>query len=266
MTRIDQADLIAAGLKPLEAPSLARLQGVRHGFFTRSGGVSEGLYHSLNVGMGSDDAPALITENRRRVAAWFDAAPDRLLTCHQVHSAIVVHAADPWSRPEADGVVAACAGPVCAVLSADCAPVLLADEEARVVGAVHAGWRGALCGAVEAAVLAMIGAGASAKRIQAAVGPCIGPRSYEVGEEFLARFSSQDPGSERFFSSASLPGKHLFDLPAYVVARLDRAGVGSAEWIARDTFAEEALFFSHRRSVHQGLKDYGRLIAAVTLD
>jgi YfiH family protein len=255
-------------LAPLASPKLTALPGIRHAFFTRRGGVSTGLYDSLNVGRGSRDDPADVLENRRRVAAWFGVEPDALLTCYQIHSAKVLLADEPWgeTRPEADGVVATRAGLVCGALSADCAPVLLADPEARVVGACHAGWKGALGGVIEAAVATMVDKGADAGRIVAVVGPCIGPESYEVGLEFLATFEAADPASTRFFRPGVGAEKRMFDLPAYALDRLARAGVAAAEWIGHDTCAQEALFFSNRRAVKRGEGDYGRLLSAIMLN
>jgi hypothetical protein len=250
----------------LTSPLLAELAGVRHGFFTRQGGVSEGLYASLNVGRGSGDDAQRVEENRRRALERLGASA--LVTAYQVHSAKVVVAESAWfaSPPEADGVVTRAPGLACGALAADCAPVLIADPRARVVAAVHAGWRGALGGVVEAAVWSMVGLGATATAMTAAVGPCIGPRSYEVGLEFLATFEAADPANARFFAAGERPEKRLFDLPAYVLSRLQRAGVDRAEWIGRDTLAEEAWFFSNRRATHRGEGDYGRLLSAISLD
>lgn len=252
---------------PLASRRLSALPGIKHAFFTRNGGVSTGLYASLNVGLGSKDDPAAVLENRRRAAAWFGAPPERLLTCYQIHSAEVLSADGPWGdrRPEADGVVTATSGLVCGALAADCTPVLLADPEACVVAACHAGWKGALGGVIEAAVAAMERQGASASRIVAAVGPCIGPESYEVGIEFLEAFEAQDPGAARFFRPGATAEKRMFDLPAYALDRLARAGVTDAEWIGHDTCAEEALFFSNRRAFKRGEADYGRLLSAIML-
>jgi YfiH family protein len=254
-------------LVPLQAQKLAALPGVRHAFFTRQGGVSAGLYASLNVGLGSRDDPAAVIENRRRAAAWFAAPPEALLTGYQIHSATVLIAEGPWRerRPEADGVATTRPGLVCGALAADCAPVLLADAQARVVAACHAGWKGALGGVIEAAVEAMTTQGARADRIVAAVGPCIGPESYEVGLEFLDRFVAEDQGAARFFRPGARADKRLFDLPAYALGRLDRAGVGEAEWIGRDSCAEPDLFFSNRRAFKAGESDYGRLLSAIAL-
>lgn len=251
----------------LTAPSLGALKGVRHGFFTRRGGVSTGLYESLNTGPGSGDRPEAVAENRRRVAALFGAAPDALLTCWQIHSAIAHVAEAPWAggRPEGDAVATRTAGLVCSVLTADCAPVLLADPGAGVVAAVHAGWKGALDGVVAAAVAAMESLGAHAADTVAIVGPCIAQASYEVGLEFLERFTAKDPASARFFAPGATAEKRQFDLPGFVLQRLEQAGVGGAEWIGRDTCAEADAFFSNRRAFQQGEADYGRLISAIAL-
>jgi YfiH family protein len=256
----------------LRSPLLSALPGVTHGFFTRRGGVSRGLYDSLNVGVGSDDDPAAVAENRRRVAAAFGCDPGSLATCHQIHSATVVVAGpEPtpgWGpeRPRGDGVVTRLTGLACGALAADCAPVLIADPRARVVAAAHAGWRGALDGVVQAAVTAMVGQGATPGAMTAAVGPCIGPASYEVGLEFLARFEARDPDNLRFFSDGVSADKRRFDLPGFVLGRLAAAGVGAAEWLGRDTCAEAAAFFSHRRAMREGEADYGRLISVIMLD
>jgi YfiH family protein len=251
----------------LASPLLAALPGVRHGFFTRQGGVSRGLYASLNVGRGSGDAPADVAENRARAARALDGDPAALVTAYQVHSARAVVAAAPFGPepPHADALVTRTPGRVCGALAADCAPVLIADPEARVVAAVHAGWRGALGGVVEAAVQAMIAEGAAPERMVAAVGPCIGPTSYEVGMEFFDAFVAASFLNARFFAAGAGPQKRLFDLPAYVLARLAAAGVARAEWIGRDTLTEEAWFFSNRRAVHRGEGDYGRLLSAIML-
>lgn len=252
---------------PLESPLLAALPGVRHGFFTRLGGVSTGIYESLNTGAGSNDDPAAVAENKRRVAAWFDRPPEALVACWQSHTATAfkLDEAAPRERLVGDALATATPGLICAALAADCAPVLLADPEARVIGSAHAGWRGALDGVVESCVAAMTELGARPGRIVAAVGPCIGPESYEVGLEFLERFGAEDPGSEAFFRPGASPDKRMFDLPAYVLSRIVRAGVGQAEALNRDTCAEEALFFSNRRAFKRGEADYGRLISAIVL-
>lgn len=251
----------------LSSPRLSRLTGIRHGFFTRAGGVSAGIYDSLNAGRGSKDDPDAVIENRRRVAAHFGAAPDALLTAYQIHSATALAADAVWgdARPQGDAVVTATPGLICSALAADCAPILLADAQAGVVAAAHAGWRGALGGVAEATVVAMVAKGALASRIVAAVGPCIGPASYEVGDDFHATFMTKAPEAKGFFRPGGHPGKRLFDLPGFVLDRLARAGVEQAEWIGGDTCADEALFFSNRRAFHRGEGDYGRLISAIML-
>jgi YfiH family protein len=251
----------------VQSALLAQVAGVQHAFFTREGGVSTGIYDSLNVGRGSRDEPADVAENRRRAAAWFDLPVEALNTCYQIHSAIAVQALEPWgdARPEADGVVADRPGVICGALSADCAPVLIADPEARVVAACHAGWQGALSGIVASTVAQMVALGADPARMVAAVGPCIGPASYEVGLEFLERFEDRLPGSARFFAAGAAGDKRMFDLPGFVLERLAGAGVTRAEWIGHDTCAEAALFFSNRRAFKQGEPDYGRLLSAISL-
>ncbi|HZZ69484.1 MAG TPA: peptidoglycan editing factor PgeF [Phenylobacterium sp.] len=245
-----------------------RLQvpGVRHAFFTRRGGVSSGIYASLNVGLGSKDDPEAVIENRRRCAAHFGA--ETIVTAYQVHSASALVADGPWPAgpPQADGVVSATAGVVCGALAADCAPVLLADPQARIVAAAHAGWKGALTGVVEATVVRMESLGADRNRLCAAVGPCIGPDSYEVGVEFLERFVHFDSAYAAFFRPGATPDKRMFDLPAFVLARLAAAGVNACEWVGHDTCAEADDFFSNRRAFKQGEGDYGRLLSAIVLD
>ncbi len=255
-------------LPVVTSPLLAGLSGVRHAFFTRRGGVSEGIYASLNVGRGSHDDPDHVAQNRERAAVHFGQPVDRLLACYQVHSARAVVAESPWgdARHEADGVATHAPRLICAALSADCAPILLADAQAQVVAAAHAGWRGALKGVVEATVARMEGLGAQRSRIVAAVGPCIAPASYEVGEDFLQAFMTEAPESGRFFSTGAAPAKRQFDLPGFVVERLERAGVGKAAWVGRDTCAEADDFFSNRRAVHASEGDYGRLLSAIMLE
>jgi purine-nucleoside/S-methyl-5'-thioadenosine phosphorylase / adenosine deaminase len=251
---------------PVLTSKLLEATGVRHAFFTRRGGVSQGLYASLNVGLGSKDDPDAVRENRRRCAAHFGA--DALVTAYQVHSATALVADGPWPAgpPQADGVVSATAGVVCGALAADCAPVLLLDPQARVVAATHAGWKGALTGVVEATVARMEGLGADRNRLRAAVGPCIGPASYEVGVEFLQRFVHFDRGYARFFQRGASDDKRLFDLPGFVLGRLEAAGVPAREWVGHDTCAEEGDFFSNRGAFKRGEADYGRLLSAIVLE
>jgi YfiH family protein len=250
---------------PVLTSPLLNLPGVRHAFFTRKGGVSQGVYASLNVGVGSQDDPAAVMENRVRAAVQMGGP---LVTAYQIHSATALVADGPWPAgpPQADAVVSATAGVVCGALSADCAPVLLADAEARVVAAAHAGWKGALTGIVDSAIERMESLGARRERIRAAIGPCIGPASYEVGPEFVERFLAWEPAYSRFFSPAADREKRMFDLPAFVLMRLRAAGVQKAEWIGRDTCAEDELFFSNRRAFKAGEPDYGRLLSAIVLE
>lgn len=244
----------------------------RHGFFTRQGGVSTGIYASLNGGFGAKgDTLEAVRENRRRAAAMLDADPEQLVSVYQTHSPDAVLVEEPWTRenaPEADAMVAAKPGLALGVLSADCAPVLLEDPETGVVGAAHAGWRGAIGGVIEGVVAAMERRGAARGRIAAAIGPCIGPQAYEVGPEFHDRFVAANEDYTRFFgapgdAAAVVAGKARFDLPAFVLHRLAEAGVGTAAWIGRCTYAEETLFFSNRRAVHREEGDYGRLLSVI---
>lgn len=253
-------------LAPVTHPLLDRA-GVRHGFFTRRGGVSTGLYESLNTGVGSHDDPAAVAENRRRVAGWMGGEPDDLAACYQVHSAVARTAEAGWKgeRPEGDASVTAALGVICAVLTADCAPVLLADPAAGVVGAAHAGWKGALGGIVAATVEAMAALGAQPRRMVAVVGPCIAQASYEVGADFQARFEAEAPGADRYFAAGAAPDKRLFDLPGFVVWRLEQAGVGEAAWTGEDTRADAARFFSNRRAFLAGDPDFGRQMSAISL-
>ena len=247
---------------------LLALPGVRHGFFTRSGGVSGGLFASLNCGFGSGDDVERVAENRARAAAELTVAPERVVTCYQIHSAEVVEVKTPWPReaaPRADGMVTTAPGIALGVLAADCAPVLLADAKAGVIGACHAGWRGALAGVVERTVEAMQGRGARLERIAAVVGPSIGKLSYEVGPEFPAPFLAADPADADLFKPAARADHRLFDLPGYILRRLHRLGVGSAAATGGDTAAEERRFFSYRRACLRGERDYGRLISAIAL-
>ena len=252
----------------LQAHSLARLMRVRHGFFTRAGGVSLGVYESLNCGIGSRDAPERVAENRARAAAALGVAPERLLTPYQIHSTEVVIAETPWTlddRPRADAVVTRRGGLAVGVSTADCGPLLLADEEAGVVGAAHAGWRGALAGVVEAAIAAMERIGAARRRIVAALGPTIRQPHYEVGPELVERFLAADPANARFFSPAPRADHALFDLPGYIASRVRRAGVTQFEDLGLCTYREPARFFSYRRATHRGESDYGRHVNAIAL-
>lgn len=260
--------LSAAGPPRFQSAALAGLAGVRHGFFGREGGVSEGLYATLNAGRGSDDDPACVTENRRRIAAAMGVGGDRLLTPYQVHSALAVRVEAPWpgERPKVDALVTTARGLALSILTADCAPVLFADAQAGVIGAAHAGWRGALGGVLEAAADAMLAAGAAKARIAAAIGPCIRQPSYEVGPEFEAAFAAADAQSGAFFRADPATGRARFDLPGYCAARLRRYGVGRVDALALDTYSDATAFFSHRRSTHAGEPDCGRNCAAIVLE
>ena len=259
-------DIPSPALAPITHPLLTKA-GVRHGFFTRQGGVSTGIFEGLNTGPGSSDDPAAVAENRRRIAVAMGGGPNDLAACYQIHSAITRVADGPWDgdRPEGDAVASATPGVICAILTADCAPILLADAEAGVIAAVHAGWKGALGGVVASAVAAMETLGAKASRTVAVVGPCIAQASYEVGPDFEARFTHDSPGAERFFEIADAPDKRRFDLPSFVLWRLEQSGVGEAAWTGDDTCADEARFFSNRRAFQQGEPDFGRLMSAISL-
>ncbi|MEW6257043.1 MAG: peptidoglycan editing factor PgeF [Pseudomonadota bacterium] len=252
----------------IEAPSLAALPGIRHGFFTRQGGVSEGIYASLNGGMGSRDDLAKVEENRARMAGSLGIAPHALVACWQVHSPDAVILETPWTRddaPQADAVVTAVAGLGAAVTIADCGPVLFADPVARVVGAAHAGWKGAFGGVIEATLAAMERLGARRSDVYAAIGPLIRQPSYEVGDDFLARFLDEDRTFARFFAAAERPGHALFDLPGFIGHRLREAGVAHIEDLGLDTYSDGARFFSYRRATHRREPDYGRMVAAIAL-
>ena len=253
-------------LTPITHPLLTNA-GVRHGFFTRTGGVSTGLYQGLNTGVGSGDDPAAVAENRRRAAAWLGGTPDDLAACYQIHSTVTRVAEAGWKgfRPEGDAVASAAPGAICAVLTADCAPILLADAGAGVVAAVHAGWKGALDGVVHSAVAAMQALGAAPGRTVAVVGPCIAQASYEVDTAFMDRFTHHDPGSERFFAPGVVADRRQFDLPGFVLWRLEQAGIGEAVWTGDDTRADAARFYSNRRAHLNGEPDFGRLMSAVAL-
>jgi polyphenol oxidase len=254
---------------PIQSPALAGLAGVQHRFFTRQGGVSAGLYSSLNCGYGSGDSPDNVRENRRRSAASFSLAEGDLLTLHQIHSTdVLTVAGDRWTSPgapKADALVTDRPGIALGVLAADCAPVLLADSERGVIGAVHAGWKGALGGVVEATIVAMEKLGARRERLRAAIGPCIGRESYEVGPEFPAPFLAQDDANHVFFRKAPRPGHFRFDLAGYLARRLERAGVAAAA-TGYDTLANTDDFFSYRRNTLGGIRDYGRGLSAIALE
>jgi polyphenol oxidase len=240
--------------------------GPRHGYFTRKGGASGSIYASLNCGVGSNDDAEAVAANRARVAKAVGVAPDRLLFVHQAHTADAVEADGPWpgGPPTADAMVTTERGLALGILTADCAPVLLADAEAGVIGAAHAGWRGALGGVLEAAVALMERKGARRCRIAAAVGPCISVSAYDVGEEFLERFMDEDPAYGLYFSGGP-QGKPKFDLPRFCLDRLRDAGVADCGWIARCTYGDRERFYSYRRATHEAEGDYGRLASVIML-
>ena len=251
----------------IEAPALAPLPKIRHAFFTRRGGVSQGIYASLNGGIGSSDAPERVKENRRRMAEALEVAPDALISVHQVHSPDAVLVEGPWgpSRPRADAMATNVPGLALAITTADCGPVLFADARSGVIGAAHAGWRGAVTGVLEATLQAMERLGAERSRIVAVLGPTISQAAYEVGPEFVQRFAEEAPGYEHFFRPGKAPGHAMFDLPGFIGARLSAAGIGSFTDLGLCTYSDEERFFSYRRSTHRKEPDYGRLISAIAL-
>ncbi len=252
----------------LQAASLSALAGIRHGFFTRDGGVSDGIYASLNGGNGSDDTPAKVAENRARMAAALGVRPDRFVTAYQIHSPDVVTIEQPWpprERPRADAIVTRTPGLAIGVTTADCGPVLFADARARVIGVAHAGWRGAVTGVLEATIAAMETCGADRRNITAALGPMIRQPNYEVGPELVARFTAADAVNQRFFEPSTRPDHALFDLPGYIAARLASAGIDRVEDLGQCTYGDAARFFSYRRATHRGETDYGRHVNAIAL-
>ncbi|MDH7795520.1 MULTISPECIES: peptidoglycan editing factor PgeF [unclassified Beijerinckia] len=247
---------------------LLETAGVSHAFFTRQGGVSTGVYASLNGGAGSRDDAAAVAENKRRMADALGVAPDRFMVPYQIHSAEAVAIAAPWNeteRPRCDGIATAAKGLGLGVTGADCGILLFADARAGVVAAAHAGWKGAFDGVIESTLTRMEELGAKRAHINVVLGPTIAQASYEVGPEFVARFRVADAGNERFFVSSSREDHAMFDLPAFIGAQLEKSGVGAFENLGLDTYADEARFFSYRRTTHRGENDYGRLIAAIAL-
>ena len=245
-----------------------QVAGVRHGFFTREGGVSEGVFAALNCSVGSGDDPTKVAENRRRALDRLGLAPDRLVTGYQVHGNAVALVERPWryeDRPRCDGLVTRATGIALGVLTADCVPVLFADPAVPVIAAAHAGWRGAVGGVLEATVAAMEREGAARARISAGVGPCIGAASYEVGPEFPAPFLAERPDNARFFVAADRPGHHRFDLGGYVEAKLRRLGLAAVVRSIADTCADEARFFSWRRTSLRGERQFGHQLSAIAL-
>jgi purine-nucleoside/S-methyl-5'-thioadenosine phosphorylase / adenosine deaminase len=240
----------------------------RHAFFTREGGVSEGIYQSLNGGIGSNDAPDKVSENRARMAAALGVAPAHFVSCYQIHSPNVIVVATPWTRentPRADALVTRVPGLAIGVTTADCGPILFADAQAGVIGAAHAGWKGALTGVLEATIAAMEKLGAARARISAAIGPLIRQPNYEVGPEFVDRFVTADAANGKFFAPASRAQHAMFDLPGFIKSRLERAEIQGVEDLGLCTYAEPARFFSYRRTTHRGEPDYGRHVNAIAL-
>jgi polyphenol oxidase len=249
----------------ITAPTFA-LPGIRHGYFTREGGVSGGLYTSLNGGQGSDDDPASVAENRARMAAYLGVAAANLVSAYQVHSPDVAIVTAPWARedrPKVDALVTDRPGLALGVSTADCGPLLFADPDARVIGAAHAGWKGAFTGIIEATIAAMERLGARRERLTVALGMMISRAAYEVGPEFVARFSEAD---RRFFTPSGRENHAMFDLPGYIRMRVGAAGISRFEDVGLCTYADERRFFSYRRSTHRKEADYGRHISAITLE
>ena len=249
----------------IEAPELASYPNLHHAFFTRRGGVSEGIYASLNGGLGSSDDPARVAENRRRMTEELGLAPEALISVYQVHSADAVIVEGPWTgeRPRADGMATSVPGLALGITTADCGPVLFADPHVGVIGAAHAGWRGAANGVLESTIGAMERLGARRNKIVAVLGPTISQAAYEVGPEFVANLTSLDAENERFFQPGEREGHAMFDLPGYIGMRLEAAGIGEFANLGLCTYSDEERFFSYRRTTHRGEPDYGRLISAI---
>lgn len=249
----------------IEAPELSAHASLRHAFFTRQGGVSDGLYASLNGGLGSNDAPGAVAENRSRMCDHLGLPPENLVSLYQVHSADVVTVEAPFAeRPKADAMVTRVPGLALGIATADCGPILFADPRNGVVGAAHAGWKGALGGVVEATVAAMERLGAARPSIIAVLGPTISQANYQVGADFMARFQAEVPGSAPYFARGR-EDRAQFDLPAFILDRLRQAGIGEATALGHCTYADAERFYSFRRTTHRGEPDYGRLISAIAL-
>jgi YfiH family protein len=248
------------------SPLLAAVPGLRHAFFSREGGVSGGIYQGLNGGLGSSDDPAKVAENRRRMAEAIGVAPEHLVGVHQIHSPDAVVATGPWQgdRPRADALVTRTEGIAIGVTAADCGPILFADPAARVIGAAHAGWKGALTGVLESTIGAMEKLGADRTRVVAAIGPLIRQHSYEVGSEFVERFMDADAENGVFFVRSVRAGHAMFDLAGFIRRRLENAGILMIDDIGVDTYSDER-FYSYRRSVHRKEPDYGRHVHAIAL-
>jgi purine-nucleoside/S-methyl-5'-thioadenosine phosphorylase / adenosine deaminase len=252
----------------LGSPLLSAIPGLRHAFFTRDGGVSDGIYAGLNAGIGSQDDPANVAENRRRMAEQMGVAPARFLTLYQTHSPEAVVATGPWqgtSRPRGDAIVTRTAGLAIGVTAADCGPILLVDPTARVIGAAHAGWKGALTGILESTIAAMEKLGAERSGTVAAIGPLIRQHSYEVGDEFVERFIAADAENTLYFVPSAREGHAMFDLAGFIRMRLEDAGVLMIDDVGVDTYSDPR-FYSYRRSVHRNEPDYGRHVHAIVLE
>jgi YfiH family protein len=252
----------------LGSPLLSAIPGLRHAFFTREGGVSDGIYAGLNGGLGSNDDPRNVSENRRRMAEQLAVAPDHFLSVHQIHSPDAVVASRPWEsgpRPRADAIVTRTQGLAIGITAADCGPILLVDPNARVIGAAHAGWKGALTGILESTIRAMEGLGAERGGMVAAIGPMIRQHSYEVGSEFVERFIDAEADNAVFFMPSRRERHSMFDLAGFIRMRLENAGVLMIDDIGADTYSDER-FYSYRRSVHRKEPDYGRHVHAIALE
>ena len=252
----------------VQSQLLSRCGGIRHAFFTRDGGVSGGIYASLNGGVGSNDDASHVAENRARMARYLDVAPDNFLSAYQIHSPQVVVAEAPWTndaRPRADAIVTKTPGLAIGVSTADCGPLLFADERARVIGAAHAGWRGAFGGVIENTIQAMEKLGADRSNIKASLGPLIRQSNYEVSQDFVDQFVRENESYSRFFAPAGRAGHATFDLPGFIAARIANSGITAFEDLGLCTYADPDRFYSYRRSTHRAEPDYGRHINAIAL-
>jgi len=253
----------------IKSEALEKAGGIRHGFFTRQGGNSRGVYASLNCGYGSDDDSSIVRSNRAWAMHKIGSHEHSLVTAYQTHSAnvaVITEVGSPEAAPKVDGMVSQVPGVTLGILTADCAPVLFADSKAGVIGAAHAGWRGAKDGVLSATLEAMTALGAKVERIAAAVGPCIQQESYEVSDSFYDSFLVDDPAHETFFIPSDRPKHYRFDLPGFVVAALNRYSVGNIESLKLDTYTDEDRFFSYRRATHHQEEQYGRLLSVIALD
>lgn len=252
----------------VKAEEISQIPGIRHGFFDRQGGASQGIYTSLNCGLGSGDNTDIVSNNRNTVAAKLELDSHQLITVHQHHSPDIITVTTPWNAadaPKADGMVTNVADIGLGILTADCAPVLFADKNAGVIGAAHAGWRGAVSGVTDNTITAMEALGAQRSAIVAIIGPTISQNAYEVGPEFFTTFVEQDADHKKFFAPSSRDTHYMFDLPSYLIQRLQRANIAEVRWVELCTYAVEEQFFSYRRTTHNQEKDYGRQISVISL-